>query len=348
MTARFLNTPAHQNVETDLSRRHFLKSAAGTALVATGLPTRGLANPSQKDRAISPESLVGRLYHSLSGEQKNIVCFDWDHQDPKRGLLRTFIANNWNITPAEIHSDFYSREQQALIRDIFEGLIQPDWHDRFDKQLKDDCGGFGHQQSIAIFGEPGKNRFEFVLSGRHMTLRCDGNSEPHMAFGGPIFYGHAADGFHEAATHPGNVFWPQAVAANKVYAMLDGRQQKQALIEQLPREQAVAFREKATDRPGIPIRELSEDQRAEMQKVLATLIEPYRQMDRNEVQACLKSQGGLDACHLAFYSDQNIGQDALWDNWRLEGPAFVWYFRGSPHVHCWVHVADNPRVPLNA
>ena len=31
----------------------------------------------------------------------------------------------------------------------------------------------------------------------------------------------------------------------------------------------------------------------------------------------------------------DIGNDGEWDNWRLEGPAFVWYFRGSPHVHVW-------------
>mgnify|MGYP001239611985 CR=1 FL=1 len=68
----------------------------------------------------------------------------------------------------------------------------------------------------------------------------------------------------------------------------------------------------------------------------------------DEVRACLKAQGGLDACHLAFYRDSDIGKDEVWDNWRLEGPAFVWYFRGSPHVHVWVNIADDPRVTLNA
>ena len=38
-----------------------------------------------------------------------------------------------------------------------------------------------------------------------------------------------------------------------------------------------------------------EDQKEELQKVLQKLIEPYRQSDRNEVLACLKKQGGLDA-----------------------------------------------------
>lgn len=64
-------------------------------------------------------------------------------------------------------------------------------------------------------------------------------------------------------------------------------------------------------------------------------------------QECLKEQGGLDKCNLAFYKDGNLG-DSEWDNWRLEGPAFVWYFRGAPHVHIWINVADDPSVPLNS
>jgi hypothetical protein len=345
------NFPNQESKQMDLSRRAFLKSTAGTALAATTLTTTALATPLSSDSRAnqgSPESTVRRLYDSLSDSQRKIICFDWNHHDPKRGLLRTFIANNWNITPAEIRSDFYTPEQQAVIREIFEGIIQPDWHGRIDKQLQDDAGGFGHRQSVAIFGDPRGEKYEFVMTGRHMTLRCDGNSTPHMAFGGPIFYGHAAEGFHETATHPGNVFWPQAVAANRVFAMLDGKQRKQALVEQSPNEQSVEFKGQADLRPGIPVSELSADQRSEMQKVLAKLVEPYRKIDQSEVQSCLQSQGGLDQCRLAFYNDRDIGQDGVWDNWRLEGPAFVWYFRGSPHVHVWVHVADNPDVPLNA
>ena len=68
----------------------------------------------------------------------------------------------------------------------------------------------------------------------------------------------------------------------------------------------------------------------------------------DEAMACLKAQGGLDNCHLSFYQSNDLGNDGEWDNWRLEGPSFVWYFRGSPHVHVWVHVADDPSVKLNA
>ncbi len=82
--------------------------------------------------------------------------------------------------------------------------------------------------------------------------------------------------------------------------------------------------------------------------MLQKLIEPYRQSDRDEVITALKTQGGLDHCHLAFYQADDLGDDGIWDNWRLEGPAFVWHYRGAPHVHVWVNVADDPAVQLNS
>jgi hypothetical protein len=93
---------------------------------------------------------------------------------------------------------------------------------------------------------------------------------------------------------------------------------------------------------------MTTDQRELVQKVLQKLVEPYRQNDRDEVLACLKAQGGLDKCSLAFYSDEDLGKDGVWDCWRLEGPSFVWYFRGSPHVHVWVNVASDSSVKLNS
>ena len=266
---------------SELSRRGFLQSSAHTALAASTLSSTLWAEE-QNGVKREPESNVERLFDSLTVGQKKSVCFDWNHQDPQRGLLRTFIANNWNITRPELKSEFYTPEQRALIRDIFEGIIQPDWHARFDKQLEDDSGGFGHDQSIAIFGDPRSDQFEFVLTGRHMTLRCDGNSAPHVAFGGPIFYGHAASGFDEEADHPGNVFWSQAMAANGVAAMLSGRQREQALLPISPEESAVGFGTTGVERLGLPIEDLSGDQKEAMEGVLTKLIEPYRQVDQQD------------------------------------------------------------------
>lgn len=337
---------------SQVNRRNFL-AVGGAIGVSAALPWVSSAQQARAadlltGKVATAENAVEHLFATLSEAQRQKICFPWDHMDAKRGLLRTHVANNWQITEPEVQSDFYNSEQQALIRKVFEGMIRPDWHPRFDRQLSDDAGGWGHEQSVAIFGTPGTSRFEFVLTGRHMTIRCDGNSAEHVAFGGPIFYGHDPGTFNEPAGHPGNVFWHQAVAANRVFSMLDGSQRKLALVGKSPEEKRVPFQGMQGNFSGIAVKELSSDQKAEIQQVLDLLIEPYRQTDRDEAILCLKNQGGLDACHLAFYQDPDIGNDSVWDNWRLEGPSFVWYFRGAPHVHVWVNVGDDSSVPLNS
>jgi Protein of unknown function (DUF3500) len=337
----------------NLDRRTFLKTVGVTAAAtAGGLPLFATPKLHAAPTRNSPaETAVKVLFDKLTDDQKKKICFDWDYKDPKRGLLRTRVANNWQITPHHVRGDFYTKEQQIIIHDIFKGIINPDWYARFLKQLRDDTGRpeWGYEQSIAMFGTPGGDKFEFVMTGRHMTIRADGHSEPHVAFGGPIFYGHAAGGnFNEKPGHPGNVFWEQGRRANLVYQMLDEKQQKAALVERRPQESAVGFRGANGDFPGISVAELAADQKTELQKVLLCLVEPYRKEDRDEALECLRRQGGLDKCSLAFYKDGDIGNDGEWDNWRLEGPSFVWYFRGHPHVHVWVNVADDPSVQLNA
>jgi hypothetical protein len=336
------------------SRRSFLRSAgAMAAAAATGSPAESmladLAPAAAPKIAGRSESIVKLLYESLKPEQRKEICFAWDHIDPKRGLLRTRVENNWRITKPAVKSEFFTGDQQAMIRAIFEGITDPSWHKRFDQQLEDDVGGFGVKQGIAIFGEPGGGKFEFVLTSRHMTLRCDGDSAEHVAFGGPILYAHEGEALHEKPAHPNNVFWHQAVEANKLYHALDSRHQNLALVEKgMPTEELVGFKAANGKFHGCPVAEFAADQKTELQRILKILLDPFRQSDREEVVKCLKAQGGLDRCHLAFYKEGDLGEDGIYDNWRLEGPSFVWYFRGRPHVHVWVNVADDPSPKLNS
>ena len=345
------NTPAASGDPVRATRRQFLRTSAAVAggLPLFAVPRAAVAAPA---KSAPSETAVKALYDSLTDDQRKAVCFAWDHKDKDRGLLRTFVSNNWQITkPTVTGGDFYTKKQQGIVHDIFRGLVNPEWYDRFLTQLKDDSEGepWGASQSLAIFGEPGSDKFEFVLTGRHQTLRADGNTQDHVAFGGPVFYGHAAESFNEKKDHPGNVFWPQAVAANKLFDVLDPAQKKAALLPTSPKEAAVAFRgSKLAAEPGLKVSQLKSDQQTELRKVLALLAEPFRADDRDEVVSCLKAQGGLDACVLTYYADHDIGADRVWDNWRLEGPSFVWYFRGAPHVHVWVNVADNAKVVTNA
>ena len=338
--------PDCENGLEALDRRTFFRAAgavAGAALFARQRLIDAAPTPNS-----AAETAVKALYETLTDDQKKAVCFDWDFKDG-RGLLRTHVSNNWQITKPHVRSEFYTKKQQGIIHDIFKGIISPEWYTKVLKQLKDDTEGkeWGNDQSLAIFGKPGTGKFEFVMTGRHMTIRADGDTAEHVAFGGPVFYGHAASGFVEKPGHPNNVYWYQAQAANKVFQMMDPKLQAKSLVEKRPGEAKVPFQGPNGTYTGCPVSEISKDLQAEMQKVLMTLVEHYRKEDQDEALECVRKQGGLEKCYLTFYKEGAL-QEGTWDNWRLEGPSFVWYFRGTPHVHVWVNIADDPSVKLNA
>ena len=212
----------------------------------------------------------------------------------------------------------------------------------FDQVVHDSEGeGFEAGTSVSLFGTPGASDFEFVLTGRHCTRRCDGNSVKGAAFGGPIFYGHAPRGFREEADHQGNAYWYQAVRANEVFKMLDGKQREAALVEKVREERqtaTVSLSGKKTGLPGIPIEALSPDQKQLVRKVLSDVLAPFRKEDVEESLRLIEPQ--FDSLHMAFCKTMDIGKDGVWDVWQIEGPNMIWLFRGAPHVHTWVHIRE--------
>lgn len=329
------------------SRREFIATSSATAIATTGVGIQpACCMDSVTEEGETDAGLVTKLFESLTEQQRREICFDWNHKTKNHGVLRTHVSANWQITPHPLTSNFYSSEQKEIVEAIFWSLYNPEWKNKVRKQLKDDSGGYGLGQSLALFGNPEDGPFEAVISGRHLTVRCDGNTTAHAAFGGPIFYGHAAEGFNEEPDHPGNVYWSQAIKANEVYSMLNGAQRQMALVKTAPAEHRVDFRV-AGKFPGIPVSELTIDQRQHLEGVLKLLVEPYRQRDRSEALQCLKTQGGLDQCALSFYESDDVGQDGIWDTWRLEGPSFVWHYRGDPHVHVWVNIADDASLKIS-
>src|SRR5262245_22699251 len=67
--------------------------AAGAAAARLWAEPRAVAAPTPKSTA---ETAVKALYEMLSADQKKLICFEWDHQDKTRGLLRTHVSNNWH------------------------------------------------------------------------------------------------------------------------------------------------------------------------------------------------------------------------------------------------------------
>jgi Protein of unknown function (DUF3500) len=330
---------AHQRPGSGVSRRDFMKTVGTAALAASSpliLPSWAKADgpqvgPTPKAPA---ETAVARFYASLKEEQRKVLCFPFD--DPKRSQ----VQNNWHIVKPTIND--LTKEQQALCDEIFKSLCSDDGYERFQKQMEGDAGGI-ENYSVAVFGEPGTGKpFEWVLTGRHNTLRADGNSVEGAAFGGPIFYGHDATGSgNDDAKHTDNVWWYQGAQANAIFASLDDKQQAKALLEKgepdAPR--AIRLKGEGAEIPGLPVAELDGQQKKMVQKLLKDMTSPFRAFDVEEVQECLKEAGGVDKLRLTYYKEGDIGNDKVWDIWRLEGPAFAWYFHGSPHVHTWVNIA---------
>ena len=324
-----------------MTRREFLKTAASTVTLAAAAPLVNSVEAAKVTQATTQrgrsETLVAALYKTLNEAQRQAVCFPFEH--PLRGK----VDNNWHITDKKV-SEFFSADQQAMIREIFLGLHSPEYAETVYRQVEHDSGkeGFG-TCAIALFGNPGTGKFEFVLTGRHCTRRCDGDSVDGEAFGGPIFYGHAAKSANEPADHPGNAYWYQAKRANEVFQMLDGKQRRIALLDE-PREEkgtaTVKLTGKQSGLPGIPVSALSRDQKELVHKVMSDVLAPFRQSDAQEAMKLIE-KNGFDHLHMSFYKNEDIGNDGVWDIWQIEGPAMLWFFRGAPHVHTWVHVRES-------
>ena len=318
------------------NRRSFLRTTAGTAAglgAASLIPA--LAARKQASKAPS-ETLVKTFYDSLSAAQREAICFPFEHK------LRLKVENNWHITKPKVES--FTKDQQAMIKAIFMGIHSEEYAEKVYEQVEWDSGidGFEGGSSVAVFGKPGSGKFEFVLTGRHCTRRCDGDSVEGAAFGGPIFYGHAAKSFNEGPKHEDNAYWYQAVRANEVYQMLDGKQRTEALLGTSRGERGnktVQLTGKKTGLDGIRVGDLSRDQKDHVMKVVGDLLAPFRKQDSAEALKYIK-EGGVDNLHLAFYKDENIGKDEVWDVWQLEGPNMISYFRGMPHVPAWLHIRE--------
>jgi hypothetical protein len=322
------------NFDPAVSRRDFVKTV-GTAALAGGLLGRVLT-PEAAARAVldqkkadrPAETAARRLFESLTDTQKETLCFPFDH------ALRKRINANWAITKPTIE-DVLNDDQQRLVEEVFKGVTSPDGYERFQKQMEEDYGGFGAYH-VALFGKPGSGEFEFEMTGRHLTIRADGDCIDGTAFGGPMIYGHGTGDGTKGL--PGNVFYYQTKKANEVFQALDGKQRDKALLPKAPEEAAVPIQGEAGKFPGIAVAELSSDQKGLVESVIKIILAPYRADDVQEALDLLKQGGGLDHLHLAFYQDQDVGMDQEWDVWRLEGPTWVWHFRGAPHVHAYVNI----------
>ena len=311
-----------------VNRRSFVKTVAGASALAL-LSTRSLSAGlfSGPSLTSASETAVSEFFKTLTDVQKKTLCFPFEHE------LRHRISANWHVTEPTLGETFYTSPQREMIGRIVKGLCSEEGHERMEKQMNDDAGGL-HEFSVAMFGEPGAGAFEFMLTGRHLTLRADGNSVDKAAFGGPIIYGH--DQVEKDASK--NIYFYQTQQTDKVFKSLTEDQATKALLTSAPKETEVQLQGDSGKFLGIKVADLKSEQKSEVEKTLGILLAPYRKEDVEEVMEILKESGGVDHLHMAFFRQEDIGGDKTWDIWRVEGPSFVWHFRGAPHVHAYINI----------
>lgn len=327
MTTR--NIRSCSDCDESLNRRSFLQHAGTAALAGIALPSllAGQSLRAAPSASSGAETIVGEFFKSLTDSQKKEIAFPFEHE------LRSKISANWRITKPAIDDKFYSSSQLDLIDKIIRQTTSEEGYERLQKQMEQDNGGIG-SFSVAVFGTPGSGKFEWELTGRHLTLRADGNSVDKAAFGGPIIYGHGEEDPQE------NLYHYQTKQVNEVFKALDAKQAEKALLKDAPAEAAVNIQGASGKFPGLSVSELSADQKGLVEKTLKVLFAPYRKDDVDEVFEIVKGSGGIDKLNLAFYQQGDLGNDKVWDMWRVEGPAFVWHFRGAPHVHAYINIGQ--------
>lgn len=313
-------------------------SSVGAALLAGGAMPRLVSAdaPAQRREATPAEGLVRELYQSLSAEQRRNLVHPWNHMTGNRpSRLGTYNAAIFgkrladNCTPA----------QRDLVRQTLRAVLANDEVlERISRHNQWDNSGSFEGTGFAIFGEPGDNsRFSWVFTGHHLTLRCDGNSERGAAFGGPMYYGHSAHGYSAR-----NVYQYQTRQVQAVFDALSEQQRRQAVASGNPgdREAGIRFRAAGQPHPGIGYADLTQEQKTLVEGVMRTLLAPFRQQDGDEVMQTIRSNGGIERIHLAFYRDAGMRETEPWSYWRLEGPGFIWNYRILPHVHCYVNIVS--------
>lgn len=331
-------------LDSEVPRRGFLQAmGAGAAVALAGSSAAGSAlafdekAPAKRGPEKPAEALIKELHASLNDEQKKTLVLPWNHG--AKGKPSRHGIHNRPFQQQRI-GDVYSKPQQELVDRILHAVCNGEEGYRQITR----AGKFDSSRSLLgcgahIFGTPGEDtKFTWVFSGHHLTIRCDGNSEPGAAFGGPIYYGHTARG-----DSTGNVYQFQTRQVQELFESLDEEQQAQAIVKKKHSEGADSVRFRAADAklPGISAGSLSADQKDLAGRVMKDLVAPFRKEDGDEVMEIVKKNGGLDQIHLSYYKDKSSKDDDIrWHAWRVEGPGFRWNFRVLPHVHCFVNISS--------
>jgi hypothetical protein len=328
-----------------IDRRNFIRvigESTASLLAVGGLATAAPAvladGPTARPVGNRPaEEMIRELYTSLTADQRGQVVRPYDHGS-NNGRRTPTRMGMYNAAIGRRIGQVYTPAQRELCQRILRAIAS----DENGYRQLTRGGTFDGSRSFEacgadLFGDPTNGQYAWVFTGHHLTVRCDGNSEPGAAFGGPMYYGHSPNGWSR-----NNIFYYQTQAVMSVYEALSEAQRRVGVVTGTPNEGPVSiqFRRRGERHPGISAGELNRGQRQLVEQVMRTILSPYRRADADEVMEIVRRNGGLERLHLAFYRERDADAKTRWHFWRLEGPGFVWNYRVLPHVHTYVNISS--------
>jgi len=322
-----------------MNRRTALKLGAGLGVLAgTGLYGGYQLLPPRPSRKLeSVDELARRIYVSLDESQRADACVAYDHplrQYHNRGVFgggRSILFG-------------FNREQRAILTDLLYAGLSDEGRARVPEQDLTRWAGV-HSMQALICGDPTSPPYQIIFTGVHLNLRLGGQSREGAAFGGPQVYGDQRGNGRPGL--PANIYRDQFLIAQRLYHGMDAGRRKAAVVEEAPVQTGIELHGRHGSFPGIPVAELTGQDKALAGELVARIFSTYPVADVAYARECLMANGGIDGLFLSYYRHGEDGDIPEAQVFRLEGPGAVFYFRGYPHVHAFINVAVDGDAPLS-
>lgn len=199
--------------------------------------------------------------------------------------------------------------------------------------------------NLLFCGNPHDEHFQVIFSGPHLMLRPGGKNREGVAFGGPQIYGDQSG--DKQAGLPDNMYRLNLSVASALFDSLSQTDQLDAVIEESPIQTQIEVQGRTGEFSGIPIASVSEHSKSLVRKLIDLTFRPYQIDDAAYAWECIEANGGVNSLFLSYYADSSYDGSNRYQNYRLEGPSSVFYFRGFPHVHAFFNIAMDGDKPLS-
>jgi hypothetical protein len=279
-------------------------------------------------------ALAASVFEAVPQNARASTCLPFDHP------LRQYYNRGLPLGGLKVSAASLGWGARRALTDLVAASLSAAGQARVPRQDAMSLTGVNFKR-LLFFGDPRSGPYQAVLSGVHLNLRLGGSVPERVAFGGPQIYGdQRGDG---AVGLPGNTYRYQMANAHRLWEALTPAERTAARQERAPAQTNIGLQGAAGRFDGLAVAQLALPKRRLVHAMVAGMLDTYA--DSAHAWDCLARNGGVEALHFADYDiDFDGGRRAgaaPSQIFRLEGAAAVLHFRGEPHVHAFIHVAED-------